>query len=64
MALSLIHVHCKDAKQDKLKALQVGKTKKLQFEDFMEMFMVAATWIVEEFDLDTFVEAVESSASQ
>ena len=45
MALSLIHVHCKDAKQDKLKALQVGKTKKLQFEDFMEAFIEATTWI-------------------
>ena len=37
VALSLVHVHCKDAKEDKLKALQVSNTKKLQFEDFMEI---------------------------
>ena len=35
MALSLVRVHCKDAWEDKLKALQVANMKKLRFEDFI-----------------------------
>ena len=31
VALSLVRVHCKEAREDKLKALQVANTKKLQF---------------------------------
>ena len=56
MALSLIRVHCKDAKEEKLKALQVANTKKLQFESFMETFIEAATLIADGIDLETFVE--------
>jgi hypothetical protein len=58
VALSLVRFHCKDAKEEKLKALQVANTKKLQFEDFMETFVEAATRIADGIDLDTFVEPV------
>ena len=56
VALSLVRVHCKEVKEDKLKALQVANTKKLQFEDFLETFISAATRIANGIDLDTFVE--------
>ena len=56
VALSLVRVHCKDAKEEKLKALQVENTKKLQFQSFMETFIEAATRIADGINLDTFVE--------
>ena len=56
VVLSLVRVHCKEVKEDKLKALQVANTKKLQFEDFMETSISAATRIADRSDLDTFVE--------
>ena len=56
VALSLVRVHCKEAKEDKLKTLQVVNTKKLRFKDFMETFIEAATRIADGIDLDTFVE--------
>ena len=56
VALSLVRVHFKDAKEEKLKELQVANTKKLQFQDFMETFIEAATRIADGIDLDTFVE--------
>ena len=56
VVLSLVRVHCKEAKEDRLKALQVANTKKLQFQDFMETFIAAATRIADGIDLDTFVE--------
>ena len=56
VALSLVRIHCKEAKEDRLKALQVANTKKLQFQDFMETFIAAATRIADGIDLDTFVE--------
>ena len=56
VALSLVRVHCMEAKEEKLKALQVANTKKLQFEDFMETFIEAATRITDGIDLDVFVE--------
>ena len=56
VALSLVRVHCKDAKEEKLKALQVANTKKLQFQSFMETFIDATTRIADGIDLDTFVE--------
>ena len=56
VALSLVCVHCKHAKEEKLKALQVANTKKLQFQSFMETFIDAATRITDGIDLDTFVE--------
>jgi hypothetical protein len=56
IALSLVRVHCKEVKEDRLKALQVANTKKLQFQDFMETFIEAATRIADGIDLSTFVE--------
>ena len=51
VTLSLVRAHCKETREEKLKALQVANTKKLWFEDFME------TFIVDVIDLDTFVES-------
>ena len=56
VALSLVRVHCKEAKEEKLKDLRVANTKKLQFQDFMETFIEAATRIADGIDLDIFVE--------
>ncbi len=56
IALALVRVHCKEVKEDRLKALQVANTKKLQFQDFMETFIEAATRIADGIDLGTFVE--------
>ncbi|KAI5011410.1 hypothetical protein ZWY2020_013547 [Hordeum vulgare] len=63
LALSLVRVHCKEAREEKLKALQVANTKKLRFEDFMETFLERATRIADGIDLDTFVEPASPSAS-
>lgn len=52
MALSLICVHCKDVDDEKLKSLNVV----LKFEDFMETFIEVATLIVDDINLDTFVD--------
>ena len=56
VALSLVRVHCKEAREDKLKTLQVANTNKLKFKDFMETFIEVATQIADGIDLDTFVE--------
>uniref|UniRef100_A0A8I6WRF1 Uncharacterized protein n=1 Tax=Hordeum vulgare subsp. vulgare TaxID=112509 RepID=A0A8I6WRF1_HORVV len=56
VALSLVRVHCKEAREDKLKTLQVANSKKLRFEDIMETFLDTATRIADGIDLDTFVE--------
>ncbi|XP_044947306.1 peptidyl-prolyl cis-trans isomerase CYP59-like [Hordeum vulgare subsp. vulgare] len=56
VTLPLARVHCKEAREDKLKALQVANMKKLQFENFMETFINAVTRIADGIDLDTFVE--------
>ncbi|KAI5001057.1 hypothetical protein ZWY2020_011016 [Hordeum vulgare] len=63
VALSLVRVHCKEAREEKLKALQVANTKKLRFEDFMETFLETATRIAHWIDLDTFVEPTSPGAS-
>ncbi|KAI4980265.1 hypothetical protein ZWY2020_020750 [Hordeum vulgare] len=63
VALSLVRVHCKEAKEDKPKALQVANTKKLQFKDFMETFIEAATRIADGIDLDTFIEPASPSGA-
>jgi hypothetical protein len=56
VALSLVRVHCKEAKEEKLATLKVANTKKLQFQSFMETFIEAATRIADGIDLDEFVE--------
>ena len=55
VALSLVRVHCKDAREDKLVALRVANTKKHDFRSFMETFIAAATRIADGIDLDEFV---------
>ena len=56
MALSLVRIHYKEAKEEKLAALKVANTKKLHFESFMETFLEAGTRIGDGIDLDEFVE--------
>ena len=55
VALSLVRVHCKEAREEKLAAIQVANTKKHNFQDFMETFIAAATRIADGIDLDEFV---------
>ena len=56
VALSLVRVHCKEAREDKLAAIKVANTKKHDFQSFMETFIAAATRIADGIDLDEFVE--------
>ena len=51
VVLSLVRVHCKEAREEKLKTLQVANTKKLRFEDFMQTFLDTATRIADGIDL-------------
>ena len=55
VALSLVRVHCKEVKEDKLVDLKVANTKKLQFQSFMETFIDAATRIAYGIDFDSFI---------
>ena len=55
VALSLVRVHCKEAREEKLAAIQVANTRKHNFQDFMETFIAAATRIADGIDLDDFV---------
>jgi hypothetical protein len=55
VALSLVRVHCKEAREEKLAAIQVANTRKHSFQDFMETFIAAATHIADRIDLDEFV---------
>ena len=56
VALSLVRVHCKEVRQDKLAAIKVANTQKHDFRSFMETFIAAATRIADGVDLDEFVE--------
>ena len=56
VALFLVRVHCKEAKEEKLAAIKVANTKRLDFQSFMETFITAATRIADGIDLDEFVE--------
>ena len=47
IALSLVCMHCKEAKEEKLAALKVANTKKHSFQDFMDTFLEAATHIAD-----------------
>ena len=55
VALSLVRVHCKEAQEEKLAAIQVSSTRKHSFQDFMETFIAAANRIADGIDLDEFV---------
>ena len=56
VALSLVRVHCKEVREDKLATIKVANTKKHDFQSFMETFIAAATRIADGIDLDSFVE--------
>lgn len=56
VALSHVRVHYKEAKEEKLAAIKVANTKRLDFQSFMETFIAAATPIADGIDLDEFVE--------
>ena len=55
VALSLVRVQIKQAREEKLAAIQVANTRKHSFQDFMETFIAAATRIADGIDLDEFV---------
>ena len=40
VALSLVRVHCKEAREEKLAAIQVANTRKHNFQDFMEISLL------------------------
>ena len=56
VALSLVRVHFKEAREEKLAAIKVANTKRLDFQSFMETFIGDATRIADGIDLDEFVE--------
>ena len=64
VALSLVRVHCKEAKEDKLAALKVANTKKHSFRDFMDTFPEAATRIADIIDLDSFYDPTSPSPAE
>ena len=56
VALSVVCVHYKEVREEKLAAIKVANTQKHDFRTFMEPFITAATWIADGVDLDEFVE--------
>ena len=52
VALSLVRVHCKEAREDKLVSLKVANTRKHDFRSFMETFIAAAIRIADGIDLE------------
>ena len=64
VALSLVRVHCKEAKEDKLAALKVVNTKKHSFQSFMDTFLAAATRIADNIDLDSFCDPASPSTAE
>lgn len=51
-------LHFKKIDEEKLKAPKVANTKELQFQEFLETFIEAATWIADAIDLNTFIDPV------
>ena len=64
VALSLVQVHFKEAKEDKLAALKVANTKKHSFQSFTETFLEAATRIADSIDLDSFCDPASPSPAE
>ena len=64
VALSLVRVHCKEAKEDKLAALKVANTKKHSFQDFMDTFLDTATRIADSINLDNFCDPASPSPAE
>ena len=56
VVLSLVRVHCKETREDKLAAIKVPNTKRHDFQSFMDSFIAAATRIADGIDLDEFIE--------
>ena len=56
VALSLVRVHCREAREEKLAAIKVANTKRHDFQTFMETFIAAATRIADGIDQDDFIE--------
>ena len=61
VALSLVRVHCKDVREDKMAELKVANTKKHSFQSFMDTFLDAATCIVDIIDTDSFYDRASPS---
>lgn len=61
VALSLVRVHCKDVKEDKLAELKVANTKRHTFQSFMDTILDAATRITDIIDLDSFCDPASPS---
>ena len=53
--MSLVRVHFKEAREDKLVSLKVANTRKHDFCSFMETFIAVATRIADGIDLEEFV---------
>ena len=64
VALSLVRVHFKDAREEKLAALKVVKSKKHTFRSFMDTFLEAATPIADSIDLDSFCDPASPSPDE
>ena len=64
IALSLVQVHYKEAKEDKLAAHKVVNTKKHSFQTFMDTFLEAATHIADNIDLDSFCDSASPSPAE
>ena len=61
VAPSLVRVHCKDAREDKLAALKVANTKKHTFQSIMDTFLGAATRIIDITALHSFCDPASPS---
>ena len=64
VTLSLVRVHYKEAREDKLAALKVVNTKKHTFQSFMDTFLEAATRIADNIDLDSFCDPTSPSPDE
>ena len=64
VALSLVRVHCKEAREHKLAAIKVANTKRHDFQSFMETFIAAATRIADGIDLDEFVKPASRTPAE
>ena len=56
VALSLVRVHCREAREEKLAAIKTANTKRHDFQSFMETFISSTTQNADGIDLDEFVD--------
>ena len=64
VALSLVRVHCKEAREEKLAAIKDANTKKHDFQSFMDTFLDAATRMADNIDLDSFCDPASPSPDE